>query len=318
MGPLVFARRRPPSNQIRPRRARQNHPCIDDSKFYARRTLAANRAISAMSTDAITYIKTLPSGHVYRPARALVLIVAENTFNDTGACHVGQRVLCADADLPERTVRRYLARLESDGIIVRESRGRKHGGRLNDSITLVGFREWLASVRHNAAKTKPAKLAALPADQTGQHWPDRTGQQVAGNKTESRTGPVLENNYLLTSGVSAVERPGCQPIPKNWRLNDFQRLCDACPRLRERLPTVVTEIWVVEQACSAIVVSEAISKCCRKLERGERVPHPVKWISVTAENMALGRRPVKGSGANVADVLPIRLRPAFNGGRGTA
>jgi len=115
-----------------------------------------------MSIDAITFVKSLPSGRVYRPARALALIIAENTFNDSGACRVGQAVLCADADLPERTLRRYLSRLEADGVIAREVRGRRNGGRLPDSIVLVGFLDWLSHVRPDAAKIKPASRWPVP------------------------------------------------------------------------------------------------------------------------------------------------------------
>jgi hypothetical protein len=149
-----------------------------------------------MSIEAIAYVKSLPSGRIYRPARALVIVIAENTFNNTGECRVGQQVLCVDADISERTLRRYLQRVETAGVIARRPRGRKNGGRLTDAITLVGFMEWLAAVK--SIGIEPAKLAG--SVKPASTWPERTGQHVAGIEIESRTVTVLNPPFSPPNG----------------------------------------------------------------------------------------------------------------------
>lgn len=106
-----------------------------------------------MSVDAMTYAKTLRVGP---RMKGLLLVIAKNTFNDTGTCKVGQEVLSRETEIPERTLRRYLAELEHLQAIKRRRVGVPgRGGRLHDEIHLTGFLDWLRDHR----QIKPAKVA---------------------------------------------------------------------------------------------------------------------------------------------------------------
>lgn len=98
-----------------------------------------------MSIEAMTYVKQLD---VANPtSRMLLLIIAENTFNDSGVCRVGQAVLSHETRVPERTLRDHLRRLRREGVITIERSKDENGQMQHAAIGLVGFADFLASIR---------------------------------------------------------------------------------------------------------------------------------------------------------------------------
>lgn len=148
------------------------------------------QGLLAVSIEALTYAKSV---RVYKPARAVWLVIAENTFNDSCVCRVGQQVLADESDTPERTLRTHLARLQRDGHIRRTPKYGVGGGRRHDDIEIVGFREWLADHRLDAAAraagSKPAKAAGIkPATRLPLHTGNLLPVSVEDSRTRLRTG----------------------------------------------------------------------------------------------------------------------------------
>ncbi len=101
-----------------------------------------------MSIEALTFAKLTDLKEVEKPAiRLLFYVIAENTFNDTGLCKVGQDELVYQTRGKLRTVQRHLAQLATAKIIEIERRGGGGSGRLPDAIRLLRFRDWLVDQR---------------------------------------------------------------------------------------------------------------------------------------------------------------------------
>lgn len=102
-----------------------------------------------MSNEALTYVKLLELGPLERPAlRLLLYIVAENTFNDSFRCKVGQKLLGYEAGrVSERTVRRLLGKLDKNEITKCHGGRNVGGARKNDEIELCGYEGWYKRLR---------------------------------------------------------------------------------------------------------------------------------------------------------------------------
>lgn len=136
-----------------------------------------------MSLDAISYSKRIAAPS---PAAKLVLfIIAENTFNDSGMCRVGQRVLCEDTGLSESSVRRHLWSLERCGAIRIHIQPGCGAGRRPDAIELVGFLEWLVDQQGR----QPVKMTGR-----GQPVKTRGGNRslLTGSYKEYRTSDSVQ------------------------------------------------------------------------------------------------------------------------------
>jgi hypothetical protein len=188
-----------------------------------------------VSIDAIAYVKTLP---VSEPtSRLLMWSIAENTYNDTFRCKVGNLVLAEEVGVHERTIMRRLKELEDGGLITRHPNHRSNGRR-PDAIEIVGFEAWLMANRphrmrrvaggegpHDSMSGGVSRAAPpndnglgdatsppdnLPTGQfahraAGVRLP--TGQQVSGgNKEDSRTrDPVLQERTPLAPHACGAE-----------------------------------------------------------------------------------------------------------------
>ncbi len=150
-----------------------------------------------MSTDAIAFVKTLD---VDNPISLLLLIfVAENTFNDSGLCRVGQEILAEDTRRSPKTVRTHLKKLEKSGVVAIKPQPRPGGGRNNDAIELVGFLDWLNKNRpHRRRKTQsePEETSSSESFRTGRQCSgSRTGRQGSGSVYgTSRTSKSVQQN----------------------------------------------------------------------------------------------------------------------------
>lgn len=124
----------------------------------------------------MSYVKSIEWDH--RASWSLLLVIAENTFNDTGVCRVGQSILAEESRSSERTVRNNLRVLEKGKVIEITPCGDPKGGRSPDEILLVGFLEWLSETR----KRKSAKVAGKGAGGNRQELPVQTGKFRQGNR----------------------------------------------------------------------------------------------------------------------------------------
>ena len=158
-----------------------------------------------MSIEAMAYVKRMDLGACEKN-RFLVLIIAENTFNDTCICAVGIEQLAFETRKHERTVRRQLDELIAAGLVLRKQRYPSSGGRITDALRIRGFKRWYlgnydaAKRAHKARETSadhgqkgrsvPGKMSGRA---TGQQMSGVTGHQVSGTYKETRTTPVLKD-----------------------------------------------------------------------------------------------------------------------------
>lgn len=162
-----------------------------------------------MSIEAITYVKGLPA-ELTSPELLLLIVIGENTFNDTGRCVVGQAVLIDDTRMSERSVRRHLTGLEQRGLVKVEARYLADGGRDTDAILISGFPDWLEG--HKGARRRAAR--ETPKDESNQIPAKLAGSPpLPANLAGSPTGhcwpvyiePVLDSTYTPLIPLSASE-----------------------------------------------------------------------------------------------------------------
>lgn len=86
-----------------------------------------------MGNNAITWAAaTKPAS----PLDKLLLYILATYADDEGRCCPSQAMLATDSQLSERAVRKHLASLEAQGLLRREERRTKCGGRTSDLISL--------------------------------------------------------------------------------------------------------------------------------------------------------------------------------------
>lgn len=100
-----------------------------------------------MSIAAINYAQRIRVGDF--GAKLLFITIAENTFNDSGLCRVGQTVLMNSCEMSKSTLWRKLNVLQALGLIRVHVRPGSGSGRLTDAIELVGFLDWYTDSQPN-------------------------------------------------------------------------------------------------------------------------------------------------------------------------
>lgn len=148
-----------------------------------------------MSMQALTYAMTLPvdaSG-----PRLLLFCIAHHVSNETGATFVGQKRLADEARVSVRSVRRYIADLEAEGIVKCTPRRRDNGSQTTDIVELVGFLDWLNVIENGGVipSRKRAKAVDEPED----------------NLTSGEPGLSAPRGHL----VSAPPGHCCPPLNQN-------------------------------------------------------------------------------------------------------
>jgi len=133
-----------------------------------------------MSIDAIAYAKTLDVDNPM--SRLLLFIIAENTFNDTGLCKVGQAVLADETRASLRTVQRHVEKLKTEKVLRPRAQPREGGGRECDALELIGFLSWLK--RSRSPESEPAKSAGFPSESE----PDK----MAGSTPETKPAKLSD------------------------------------------------------------------------------------------------------------------------------
>jgi hypothetical protein len=116
----------------------------------------------------------------YRP-----LLAWTGRAGDNGQMHV-------------RTVRRYLDKLQADGLISIEERRDENGHRQSDLITLIGYQEWVTALRNGGKVDKPKEIKgySLP-DKLSGDLPDKTeGLPTKTGCLPDNRCPLIRNYHL--------------------------------------------------------------------------------------------------------------------------
>ena len=162
-----------------------------------------------MSIEAITYVKNLDHPEIKGSLYTLLLIIAENTFNDSFVCRLGQPQLAKESRMDERSVRRLLKSMAEEcqpALIERKPRYRHDdaGGRAKDDIIIIGFESWYGSLNPASGTAltptgQSVRKANLPDNlsggDTGHGSPGATGHccpvPIEESRTSNRTSPPL-------------------------------------------------------------------------------------------------------------------------------
>lgn len=122
-------------------------------------------------------------------AQLLLLAIARHANWDTGECYPGQETLARMAKCTSRTVRSYLSKLESDGLIARSERRKENGARQSELIVLLGYKEWITSARNGGVVAKPKAISKYNA---APDLPEDFSGRCAGILPETPTGKISE------------------------------------------------------------------------------------------------------------------------------
>jgi hypothetical protein len=143
----------------------------------------------AMSIEAMTYVKTVDLGKA-ELARLTLMIIAENTYNDSGLCRIGKAELAFQVRRSAATVKRHcrlLVKHKHIRVLIKPGNG---GGREKDEISIVGFLEWVARLRDATNPRSSRSSSGKPPSARGQSviLTDRaTGQESRVNGGGNRS-----------------------------------------------------------------------------------------------------------------------------------
>lgn len=216
-----------------------------------------------VSTDAIAYIKTLDLGECEK-SRLLLYVIAENTFNDSFICVIGNEQLAYEVRLNERTVRRQIEALVDGRILLRKPRYPIAGGRLNDALRIRGFKRWYrdnhaVSKRAFKAKTLPDKMSGSPQGLPGKMSTRATGQQMSGDTGQQVSGTIETRNY-------PVKREEARERAKEDFYFDLEGKA-VRDRLHHRFGAKIHDAWFARMAASPGDGGVAIAAVPTKFEK---------------------------------------------------
>lgn len=102
--------------------------------------------------------------------------IARHANWDTGKgfCAVREIARMAKCSMP--TARRHIHRLRDDDLIAIEPGRRNDGAQSSNTITLVGYAEWIAAVRSGGIVAKPRRTARYVEADLGHDNDPRMGQ----------------------------------------------------------------------------------------------------------------------------------------------
>jgi DNA-binding transcriptional ArsR family regulator len=171
------------------------------------------------------------------------LAIARHADWDTGECYPCVKTIARMAKCSEKTARRHLAKLEDDGLIEREPRKRKDGGRDADLLRMVNYKKWIDANRNGGRVEKPVRIAkyedtplvnvsrapgqevSRPPGQQGvqgkehQSNSQKSDQRSVDLKSDSRK-PAQAPRYVSEAALAQVRRmsPGwdCQELLRRF------------------------------------------------------------------------------------------------------
>jgi hypothetical protein len=125
-----------------------------------------------MSWAATSWASKVKTGS---PAIKLVLLTLANFADDEGYCFPSQKTLAEITECGERSIRRYLDKLESMGIIRRVRRHREDGSRTSDGVYLcmgnLPAKLATGQIGHRPNDAEPSGQA-LAAHESSDEYPD--------------------------------------------------------------------------------------------------------------------------------------------------
>jgi hypothetical protein len=169
-------------------------------------------------------------------AQLILQAIARHADWDDGSCYPSQTALARMAKCDERTIRRYLRKLEGDGLITCEERRKDNGAQQSNLITLNGYAEWIKALREGGNVSKPRavkqydgvdNLSAPPVDNLsgdgGHILSGGGGQQESANKGTSlndqnnKSAQARENNFVSRSEGKPMASFELTPLDPQWR-----------------------------------------------------------------------------------------------------
>ncbi len=122
-----------------------------------------------MSVEAITWVLDQEAGS---PGAKLVLMCLANYADKYGYCWPSQQLICEQSEQGERTVRRHIEALETQGLLKRDKRRQANGGFCSDSFQLnLTQRPIWPAARMTDGQKRPqpaANLAGNPSEENHQ------------------------------------------------------------------------------------------------------------------------------------------------------
>jgi hypothetical protein len=261
-----------------------------------------------MSIDAITYAKTLDVDNPM--SRLLLFIIAENTFNDTGECKVGQSVLAYETRAHERTVRRHLDKLGDEKVINVKVRPRAEGGRLNDAIELVGFLDWLRQTR---TKPEPDNLAGSEP----QAEPDKNAEPDNPEPDNRWPVPNKDNSPVLNSPVPSPLAPeGGELVPDHQEAKtSFEAFWAAYPRKVSKVKARQQFEKICKDGIATGAQMVAAAKVYAASVRGREqrhIKHPTRWLTQECWLDEPSPRVRYDAGPTVINAYSMRIEPGMS------
>lgn len=132
-----------------------------------------------MSWAATSWASKVKTGS---PAIKLVLLTLANFADDEGYCFPSQKTLAEITECGERSIRRYLDKLESMGIIRRVRRHREDGSRTSDGVYLcmgnLPAKLATGQIGHRPNDAEPSGQA-LAAQESSDEYPERSNNRKA-------------------------------------------------------------------------------------------------------------------------------------------
>jgi len=142
----------------------------------------------------------------------LVLIaVARHADWDAGTCYPSVRAIADMAKCSEKTARRHLKQLKTDGFIELSERFAESGERTSNLITLVGYAEWVITLRAGGGVARPKRAKRyrdddLPDVEDAQPETNPEGCETPPPPGQSDQGPPV--NLTRAPGHVLTRAPG--------------------------------------------------------------------------------------------------------------
>lgn len=118
--------------------------------------------------------------------------IARHANWDTGVCFPSLREIARMAKCSIPTARRHLHKLRDDGFVALGAGRRNDGGQSSNTITLVGYADWIAAVRSGGIVAKPRRSQRYVESDLGHDTDPVLGQENAARTHAENDTPPLK------------------------------------------------------------------------------------------------------------------------------
>jgi hypothetical protein len=260
-----------------------------------------------MSLEAMLWAKKVRTGTASRKA---VLLVLADYADESAECFPGQKLIAAETELGERTVRRLLAELEEVGLLERTERRRDDGYRTSDRIRLVlGHPGLPAKLAGSDGPTSPASDDTLTGHLQQTSPANMAGQEstVGTDRGTDSTPPTPPVAVTLDLGTSSVHIPATAA--------PFDRFWTAYPRHEGKRTALAAFERACRRADPEAIVAGALRYRNDPNREGQFTAHPSTWLNRDGWDddplpPRAGRRTAGGDGLRrAAEVASQRTGP---------